>query len=146
MKTLKEFEADLAAAVSRVPVQLEIAADKVGTLTLTLAQHYPGTYQPGWAPLAESTLKDKASKGYPVPSPLKRTGEMAESYHKTLVPEELAVVVSSPEKKALWQEMGTSRIPPRPVLRLALHNALPFGRDVLRKISASLVSRRSIDK
>jgi hypothetical protein len=59
---------------------------------------------------------------------------------------ELEVVVGSKEKKALWQEMGTSRSPPRPVLRLALHNALPFGRDVLRKISASLVSRRSIDR
>jgi hypothetical protein len=140
MISLKQFEAQLAASLSRVVPAIEIGLDKVGTLALTLAEHYPGTYQPGWAPLADSTLKDKADKGFPVPSPLKRTGEMAESYKKELELAELAVVVGSPEKKALWQEMGTSRIPPRPVVATAMSNSLPYAADVFGEIAVGLLT------
>jgi hypothetical protein len=140
MISLKQFEAQLAASLSRVVPSIEIGLDKVGTLALTLAGHYPGTYQPGWAPLAESTLKDKADKGFPVPSPLKRTGEMAESYKKELELAELAVVVGSPEEKALWQEMGTSRIPPRPVVATAMSNSLPYAADVFGEIAVGLLT------
>jgi hypothetical protein len=144
MKSLAEFEAELERAVARVVPALEIGLDKVGTLAVTLAHHYPGEYQPGWAPLAESTLKDKADKGFPVPSPLLRTGEMAESYKKELELAELAVVVGSPEKKALWQEMGTSRIPPRPVVSLALANSLPYAADVFGEIAVGLLTGKRI--
>lgn len=139
MKSLAEFERELTAALSRVVPQIEIGLDKVGTLAQTLAAHYPGEYQPGWTPLAESTLKDKASKGFPVPSPLKRTGEMAESYSHEVDFVDLAVVVGSKEKVALWQEMGTSRIPPRPVLALAMQNSIPYALDVFGAVAISLL-------
>lgn len=141
MMSLKEFAAMLEASVATVVPRLEIGLDKVGTLAQTLAAEYPGHYQPGWAPLAESTLKDKADKGFPVPSPLKRTGEMAESYKKELDLAGLAVAVGSPELKALWQEMGTSRgIPPRPVCEPALRNSLPYAADVFGEIAMSLLT------
>jgi hypothetical protein len=142
MMSLKEFETELAAALTRVVPAIEIGLDKVGTLALTLAEHYPGTYQPGWPQLAESTLKDKADKGFPVPSPLKRTGEMAESYKKELELAEFAVVVGSPSKIALYQEMGTSRIPPRPVVATAMSNSLPFAADVFGEIAVGLLTRK----
>lgn len=140
MKSLAEFEAELQAALRRVVPAIEIGLDKVGTLAETLAHHYPGHYQPGWAPLAESTLKDKADKGFAVPSPLLRTGEMAESYKKELELAELAVVVGSESKIALYQEMGTTRIPPRPVLSLAMANALPYAADVFGEIAVALLT------
>jgi hypothetical protein len=140
MKTFAEFADQLEAAIATVVPRIEIGLDKVGTLALTLSVEYPGHYQPGWPALAESTLADKEAKGFPVPSPLKRTGAMAESYRKELVPTELAVVVGSEDKVALWQEMGTSRIPPRPVVGLAMQNSLPYAADVFGEITVSLLT------
>lgn len=141
MITLAEFEAKLATAVSRVVPSLEIGLDKVGTLAATLAAEYPGHYQPGWAPLADSTINDKEAKGFPVPSPLKRTGDMAESYSHQLDLAALEVVVGSPDPKALWQEMGTSRgIPPRPVCEPALKNSLPYAADVFGELAVALLT------
>lgn len=140
MMDLTQFEAMLAKAAAEAPVRLAIGLDKVGALAESLAAHYPGEYQEGWPQLAESTLKDKERKGFAVPSPLKRTGEMAESYRKEVEPFELEMVVGSPEKKALWQEMGTSRIPPRPVCEPALKHSLPFAADVFGEIAVSLLT------
>jgi hypothetical protein len=142
--SLADWEAKLSRAIAETVPAIEIGLDKVGTLIETLAAHYPGHYQPGWAPLADATIKDKEAKGFEVPSPLKRTGEMAESYHKTLLPAELAVVVGSPEKIAAYQELGTAHIPPRPVLSLALHNSHPYALDVFRKIGAALLSAKGM--
>jgi hypothetical protein len=141
MISLAEWEARLSRAIVETVPAIEIGLDKVGTMIETLAAHYPGHYQAGWAPLAESTIKDKQAKGFPVPSPLLRTGEMAASYHKTLMPAELAVVVGSPEKIAVYQELGTAHIPPRPVLSLALRNSHPYALDVFRKIGTALLRR-----
>lgn len=140
MMTLEELAAMLTRAEARVVPAIEIGLDKVGTLAVTLAHEYPGHYQPGWAPLADSTLADKANKGFPVPSPLKRTGEMAESYQKELEPAELAVVVGSTEKVALYQEMGTVRIPPRQVLAPAMQHSLPYAADVFGETAVKLLT------
>lgn len=141
MMTLKELDAMLVASLRTATVRIEVGLDKVGSLAESLAASYPGTYQPGWAPLAESTIKDKQDKGFPVPSPLKRTGDMAASYKKELDLPALAMVIGSPEKKALWQEMGTSRgIPPRPVCALAVKNSLPYAGDVFGEIAVSLLT------
>jgi hypothetical protein len=141
MMSLKELEAMLAASLRTTTVRLEVGLEKVGALAQSLAAEYPGHYQPGWAPLAESTIKDKQNKGFPVPSPLKRTGDMAASYRKEVDLAELEMVIGSPEPKALWQEMGTSRgIPPRPVCEPALKNSLPYAADVFGEIAVSLLT------
>ena len=140
MMDFKEFEAMLAASLRSAVPRIEIGLDKVGELAETLAAHYPGEYQPGWAPLAASTIADKVAKGFPVPSPLKRTGDMAASYKKEIDFAALAVIVGSEEKVALYQEMGTSRMPPRPVLSLAMKNALPHAAEVFGNIAVSLLT------
>jgi len=63
-----------------------------------------------------------------------------------LVPEALAVGVGSPEKVALWQEMGTSRIPPRPVLSLAMRNAIPYAKEVFAGIAVAVLSGKALFK
>ena len=140
MITLDAFIARIERALVEVKPEIVVGLEKVGQLAESIAAELPGHYQPGWAPLAESTLKDKAAKGFPVPSPLKRTGEMAGSYRKEVDPAELTLVIGSPKKEALWQEKGTSRIPPRPVTEPALKNSLPFAADVFGKIAVSLLT------
>jgi hypothetical protein len=108
--------------------------DKVGELAETMAVHYIGTYQTGWPHLAESTLAKKSAD-----TPLLETGEMRDSITRELDPLELAVTVGSKSKIALWQEMGTSRIPPRPFLSLAMHRSLPFAQETFGKIAATIL-------
>lgn len=139
MMSLSQFEAILMANANTAEPRILIALDKVGELAETLAAAYIGHQQPGWAPLAESTIKDKRDKGYAVPAPLLREGDMRDSIKKELVPLANAVVVGSNEKKALWQEMGTSRgIPPRPFLALGMRNAMPYASELFGKIAVSM--------
>ncbi|WP_407146235.1 hypothetical protein [Bradyrhizobium sp. ORS 86] len=145
MISFEEFERQLASAVRTVKPRLAIGLDKVGHLAESLAAEYPGHQQPGWAPLAAATIRDKQAKGFPVPSPLKRTGEMAASYRKEVDVAELALVIGSTEKIALWQEMGTSRgIPPRPVCAKALSNSLPYARDVFGETAIALLTGKGV--
>jgi len=117
--------------------------EKVGTITEIRAHEIPGHYQTGWEQLAEATIDDKTSKGFPVPSPLKRTGEMADSYKKEVDVPALSLIVGSPELKALWQEVGTVNgthsIPPRPVCEIAMTEALPYAEKMFGELAVSLL-------
>lgn len=83
-----------------------------------------GHEQAEWPPLAESTLEDKRRHGYPVPSPLLRTGEHIRDTIEVSEPEredgKMVAYVGTDSKIALYQELGTSKIPPRPFLALAV--------------------------
>ena len=84
------------------------------------AQTKVGHYQesvgpfPDWAPLAESTKEDRVRHGYTADNPLLRDGTLRDSY--TTAQDGAHGAVGSAEDVALMQEVGTSRIPPRPVL------------------------------
>lgn len=147
MMSLDAFAGELEKAVVTLKPTLEIGLDRVGELAETLAASYPGHYQEGWAPLKPATLQDKIEKGFPVPSPLKRTGDMAGSISREVHLEELAVVVGSKDKVALWQEMGTSRgIPPRPFLALGMMNAVPFAAETLGKVAVSVFTGKALPR
>ena len=73
-----------------------------------------GTEHEMWPALAESTIKDKAAHGYKIPAPLLRTGEMRDSIEYTVHGNEGAV--GSDLDIAVYQELGTSKIPPRSFL------------------------------
>jgi hypothetical protein len=67
-----------------------------------------------WAPLAESTIADKAHHGYPTPKPLLTTGELRDSIEYTVHGNQGSV--GSNLDRAVYMELGTSRIPPRSFL------------------------------
>jgi phage gpG-like protein len=67
-----------------------------------------------WPPRAQSTISDKASHSFPTPKPLLRTGEMRDSIEHTV--HGLEGAVGSDCEIAAFQELGTSRIPPRSFL------------------------------
>lgn len=80
-----------------------------------------GTYQgaigdyPEWAPLAARTVKEKTELGYAPPdNPLLREGDMRDSIEHTAQGHEAAI--GSNDQIAVYQELGTSRIPARSFL------------------------------
>ena len=73
------------------------------------AQRVIGTYDYGWPSLAPSTLAKKSAD-----TPLLETGEMRSSIEWNSSGNEGHV--GSNNDKAVWHELGTSRIPPRPFL------------------------------
>jgi hypothetical protein len=109
------------------------ALEKACVIIETEAKSYPGEYQTGWAPLAESTIARKATGD----SPLRETSEMAESYEHTV--QGKSGFVGSDNDKAVWQELGTSRgIPPRSVLGLA---AQQKGEEAAHAVGSELFTR-----
>lgn len=80
---------------------------------------------PAWEPLAASTLEEKERLGFSPPdNPLLRTGEMRDSISATVVGRD--AIVGSTSDKALWHELGTKHIPPRPFLGPAAHEQQHF--------------------
>jgi phage gpG-like protein len=91
---------------------------------------------PFWPELAQSTIEDKIRHGWPVPSPLLRTGELRDSI-ETAGPfrsgNTVRGYVGSNNDKAVWHELGTSRVPPRPFLSLA---AMGKEKEIVEKTAA----------
>ncbi len=110
-------------------------ASKEGALTLSVleeigsgieaeAKEEIGHYQrsdvgpfAAWAELAPSTKKDRVRGGFPENEPLLRTGELRDSIGHKVTGD--GVAVGSDSEIAVYQEMGTETIPPRPFLRVA---------------------------
>jgi hypothetical protein len=140
MITLAQLAKHLEGAIVQCHPKLEVGLAKVGELTETMAVEYIGHEL--WKPLAASTVAEKTRLGYvghvSATDPLLRTGSMRGSI-RVLV-EGLTEVVGSGEKVALWQEMGTHKIPPRPFLAKAAINSLPHAKDVFGEIAVSLLT------
>lgn len=79
-----------------------------------------GEYQPKvgsfneWAELAESTKEDRLKKGFIENDLLLRTGQLRDSIEHEV--KGLEAVIGSKDEVMVYQEFGTSKIPPRPVL------------------------------
>lgn len=75
-----------------------------------------------WPPLAASTIAEKQRLGYvnqiSPTDPLLRTGDMRESVDAAAEATSYGAkgVIGSRLKEALWQELGTAKIPSRPFL------------------------------
>jgi hypothetical protein len=121
--TPSQMAVHLMKLAAALPMATHEALEQAAALVLKQAQSEPGEYQSGagpfasWAPLAVSTLADKARKGLPSPSPELRTGELRDSYEKTVGAREAQV--GSNSDIAVWQELGTSKMPPRSIVGLA---------------------------
>jgi phage gpG-like protein len=89
------------------------------------AKEQIGHYQPAagpfpaWAPLKPATEERKARMGYPLNAPLLATGEMRDSITHEV--HEAEAVIGSTDPKMVYHELGTSKIPPRPVMGPAVY-------------------------
>lgn len=105
------------------------------------AQHRLGEYQGyagpfnSWAELADSTKADRVAKGFPENEPELRTGEMRDSIETSVKGNE--AVVGSASDIAMYQELGTERMPPRPFLGPAAYEAKhPISEMAARSVIA----------
>ncbi len=121
---------------------------KAGALSVQAeAKERIGHYQaemgpfPEWPLLASSTVAEKRSLGYADAgndNPLLRTGDMRDSIYAWATP--AAFIVGSHDPIALYQEMGTEHIPPRPFLGPALYKMTPYILTVMGKAVESTIA------
>jgi phage gpG-like protein len=108
-----------AAFIATLPLEIKhadhVALEKAARIVEEEAKRVIGTYDYGWPPLAPSTLAHKAAD-----TPLLETGEMRDSIEHVATDKEACI--GSNSDKALWQELGTVKIPPRSFLAGALHH------------------------
>ena len=139
--------AELAARLEDAAADIPAALLAPTTEFVELAEHTAakaiGTYEFGWPPLADSTMDDRARQGYAPNEPLLRTGELRSSIHSMAAITGIGAdgLVYSPDKIALYQELGTDRIPPRSFLYASLVRTIPalgrlFGPVALRLLSS----------
>jgi phage gpG-like protein len=87
-----------------------IFLDEGSRILQTEAKRVLGTYDYGWPALKPSTIAGKTTGD----SPLLETGDLRDSIERD-VQHDVAYVGSN-DPKAIWHELSTSRIPPRPFL------------------------------
>lgn len=145
MLSLGEFAAMLESSAERSRDELlkktAIFVDSVAEQAKDLI----GRENEEWAPLAPSTVAEKTRLGFvgqrSATDPLLRTGTMRDSI-SAIVSETLfgvTGIVGAEDPKAVWQELGSSRIPPRPFLALAMNNALPGAEVLFGQFAMSLL-------
>jgi phage gpG-like protein len=88
-----------------------------------------GSYKYGWVALKPATIARKATGD----SPLLETGELRASITHCSSPTEARV--GSNFDRAVWHELGTRKIPPRPFLSEALRRS---GKTVVRIIGLTI--------
>ncbi len=119
-ESVADFALHLAAAEVAVHVAAHHALDRAAAIIEADAKHQIGEYQDAagpfnaWPQLAESTQAERARLGFAPDEPLLRTGELRDSISREVRADEAAV--GSTSDIMVYQELGTSRIPPRPVL------------------------------
>lgn len=114
------FAAFLATASAALEARKRNALEEAAKVIEAEAKARIGRYQQAappfaaWAPLAPSTVQDRVQKGFTPNDPLLRTGELRDSIGHVVSGDE--AVVGSNLEVAVYQELGTKRIPPRSFL------------------------------
>ena len=117
---LEQFAREMSSASASIATGLESNFRVIVKEIEETAKEEIGIYQPAygafdaWAPLAESTKADRVRLGYSEDEPLLRSGELRDSIESEVVG--LAAIVGTRSEIGLWQEVGTTHIPPRPFI------------------------------
>jgi hypothetical protein len=128
--TIEGFTVHLQKLIVGMPVFELGVLQRIGARVTTATKDKIGEYQTqsgpfaAWAPLAESTKEGRLRAGYSEDDPLLRSGELRDSYEYVVVPPE--VVIGSPLDIALWQELGTDRMPARSSVGAAAFEQAPI--------------------
>jgi hypothetical protein len=85
-------------------------------MVLKEAKRVIGKGYPDWPALKADTIAEKVRQGYAAPKPLLRTGDMRASIEYTVDKHKMEGEVGTDSDIAVFQELGTSRIPPRSFL------------------------------
>lgn len=146
--TMKEYIAMLERATKQVRTAITRDLTEIGLRQRNLAQGYIGQELPEWPPLADSTIEEKERLGYTGvvsdTDPLLRTGEMRDSIEAVVTPTATGVKldVGSNDPVALYQEMGTPTIPPRPFIALSAIAVMDFAKSALGKSAVAIFTEK----
>lgn len=133
---LEHLEAEALLATSRQAHALDVAA----RIVQDEAKHEIGTYQSAagpfgaWPELADATKEGRADKGFPENDPLLRTGGLRDSIERAST--EYDAEVGSNSDIAVYQEMGTDKIPPRSFLG---HSAVVKEKEVVEAVTLEVI-------
>lgn len=112
--------------------EIGVYQEEVGTL-----QDNIGVF-PAWAPLAESTERRKERMGYPLDAPLLARGDFRDSIEQEAVG--LQGVTGSDMEIGIFFELGTEKMPPRPVFGpAAVRNERKILRIMHDAVGAALI-------
>ena len=115
-----EFAAFLDKLITTLPIAQVAGLDGAAAIIQQEAKDEIGHYQdaagpfPEWAELADFTKQDRLAQGFPENEPLLRTGELRESIKRNN--DAHIAYVGSDSDIAVWQELGTDKIPARSFL------------------------------
>ena len=122
--SIAEFVARLAEMTIATEHETRAALEEAALVVQIEAKEEIGHYQPeagpfaAWAELADSTKADRLRQGYTENDPLLREGDLRDGIERTV--QGHVAYVGSDSPIAEYQELGTSRIPPRSFLGGAL--------------------------
>jgi hypothetical protein len=116
--------------------------EQVGKLVTKEVYRVIGTYDYGWPELAPSTQSNRESHGFAPDEPLLRTGAMRDSVWYTVGHHE--VTIGTNDQRAIWQELGTSRIPPRPFLQGAAQHKIPETLEIIGRATVAGLSGEAV--
>lgn len=139
--TLAEMALHLVTAEAKLLVSLEHGLEKVAATIDQAAKDKIGEYQAAngmhdaWPELADSTKAERSRLGFTENDPLLRTGELRDSIsHET---KGLEAAIGSTSDIAVYQEMGTDKIPPRPFLGAAAYEHIE---DVKKIVGGAVIT------
>lgn len=138
LMSLAGFAAKLGELAIAVHEESKHALERSAEMVEAEAKRSIGTYQDAaapfaaWPELADSTKADRVRQGFPENEPELRTGEMRASIEHMVEMHGVdgTAYVGSDSEKLEFQELGTSKMPPRSILG----GALMRKEDAVRKV------------
>lgn len=122
MRTLSDLITDIKEEIRQVPMQNAAVLTILGAEITEKVENMIGTHQAFWKDLASSTVDTKRRKGQgkfgDPSSPLYATGEFEKSVQYKLIGKNRVMIFSEADS-AQYTELGTSKMPPRPVFKPA---------------------------
>jgi len=122
-----------------VPAAEHTGLERAAVIVETEAKALIGQEHADWPALAASTVQEKQRLGYTgrvsATDPLLREGTLRASYSHVV--DGRRAVVGSDDPVAIYQETGTVRIPPRPVLSTA---AITKGEEAAKAAGLAVAS------
>ena len=133
-----EYAAQLRAAAASVKPLLELTLEFEMKVLALEARELPGAGHPFWPPLAEVTEEEKARLGYGVPDPLLREGELRDGIEGGA--EGSVGYLGNSDQKAVYHEIGTAKMPARPIYAYTLNHHIPRLVTVFDNLAVEIIT------
>jgi HK97 gp10 family phage protein len=141
---LLKIEAEVALTVHHGLKKVAVEIEKTAKSQFGHYQRATGGFK-AWLSLTDATQADRVRQGFTPDDPLLRSGELRDSVSHTV--NGLDAVIGSDSDVMVYQELGTEKIPPRPVLGpAALKNRRKIEKVLGHATASAIASTKSLPK